>query len=178
MILAQSVHIIEHCGTSAAITRQFYWCARDHYRGRIHSEWTLGLQQLAIWGAIGNELEEGSSWHCIKKDNVLSETLIGDFSFFLSFFYVIQVQFQGWQLCRPIPAFTLGPVCRDFPRQSHSVDARRNFSRWSHQTCWVRGWKSDLGLVIDIAQLFSSNVRSRDCPRKVGAFDDSVDGRS
>ena len=97
------------------------------------------------------------------------------------------------------PAFTLGPVCRDFPRQSHSVDARRDFSRWSHQTCWVRGRKSDLGLVIDIAQLFSSNVRmrelwwlgdlthsrfaqqkplSRDCPRKAGAFDDCVDGRS
>ena len=95
------------------------------------------------------------------------------------------------------PAFT---ICRDFPRQSHtSVDARRDFSRWSHQTCWVRGRKSDLGLIIDIAQLFSSNVRirelwwlgdlthsrfaqqkpiSRDCPRKAGAFDDSVDGRS
>ena len=87
------------------------------------------------------------------------------------------------------------PGKRDFPRQSHSVDARRDFSRWSHQTCWVRGRKSDLGLVIDIAQLFSSNVRmrelwwhgdlthspfaqqkplNRDCPRKAGAFDDSV----
>ena len=60
-----------------------------------------------------------------------------------------------------IPAFTSGPVCRDFPRQSHSVDVRRDFSRWSHQTCWVRGRKSDLGLVIDIVQLFSSNVRMR-----------------
>ena len=36
------------------------------------------------------------------------------------------------------------PGKRDFPRQSHSVDARRDFSRWSHQTCWVRGRKSDL----------------------------------
>ena len=91
------------------------------------------------------------------------------------------------------------PGKRDFPRQSHSVDARRDFSRWSHQTCWVRGRKSDLELVIDIAQLFSSNVRMRelwwhgelmhsrfaqqkplncDCPRKAGAFDDSVDGQS
>ena len=91
------------------------------------------------------------------------------------------------------------PARRDFPRQSHRVDARRDFSRWSHQTCWVRGQKSDLGLVIDIAQLFSSNVHmrelwwlgdlthsrfaqqkplNRDCPRKAGAFDDSVDGRS
>ena len=46
-------------------------------------------------------------------------------------------------------------------RQSHSVDARRDFSRWSHQTYWVRRGESDLGLVIDIAQLFSSNVRMR-----------------
>ena len=62
------------------------------------------------------------------------------------------------------PVFRLGPICRgkwDFPRQSHSVDARRDFSRWSHQTCWVRRGESDLGLVIDIAQLFSSNVRMR-----------------
>ena len=62
-----------------------------------------------------------------------------------------------------------------------------------------RGRKSTLGLVIDIAQLFSSNVRmremcwhgdltqsrcaqqkplNRDCPRQAGAFDDRVDGRS
>ena len=67
-------------------------------------------------------------------------------------------QLVQWSL----PAFTLGPVCRDFPRQSHSVDARWDFSQWSHQTCWVRGRKSDLGLVIDIAQLFSSNVRMRE----------------
>ena len=87
------------------------------------------------------------------------------------------------------PASGTSPGKQDFPRQSHSVDARRDFSRWSHQTCWVRGRKSDLGLVIDIAQLFSSNVRmremwwhgdlthspfaqqkplNRDCPRKAG----------
>ena len=62
-----------------------------------------------------------------------------------------------------------------------------------------RGRKSTLGLVIDIAQLFSSNVcmremcwhgdltqsrcaqqkpLNRDCPRQAGAFDDRVDGRS
>ena len=106
---------------------------------------------------------------------------------------------QDFHQAVTLPAFTSGPVCRDFPRQSHSVDARRDFSRWSHQTSWVRGRKSDLGLVINIAQLFSSNVRmrelwwhgdlthsqfaqqkplNRDCPRKAGACDDSVDGRS
>ena len=75
-------------------------------------------------------------------------------------------QLETFTICKEIyPAFTLGPVCRDLrdiPRQSHSVDARRDFSRWSHQTCWVRGEESDLGLVIDIAQLFSSNVRMRE----------------
>ena len=37
------------------------------------------------------------------------------------------------------PAFRLGPVYRGKSRQYHSVDARWDFSRWSHQTCWVRG---------------------------------------
>ena len=54
------------------------------------------------------------------------------------------------------------PLSRTFPRQSHSVDARQDFSQWSDQTCWVRGGESDLGLVIGIAQLFSSNVRMRE----------------
>ena len=89
-----------------------------------------------------------------------------------------------------VPFAGESPAKWDFPRQSHSVDARRDFSRWSHQTCSVRRGESDLGLVIDIAQLFSSNVRmcqmwwhcdltqpkplSRDCPRKVGAFENTV----
>ena len=94
---------------------------------------------------------------------------------------------------------TVTPFRRDFPRQSHHVDARRDFSRRPHQTCWVPGTKIDLGLVIDIAQLLLSNVRmremcwhgdltqsrcaqqkplNRDCPRQAGAFDDSLDGRS
>ena len=60
-----------------------------------------------------------------------------------------------------VPFAGESPAKWDFPRQSHSVDARRDFSRWSHQTCWVRRGESDLGLVIDIAQLFSSNVRMR-----------------
>ena len=38
-----------------------------------------------------------------------------------------------------VPVAGTFPGKRDFPRQSHSVDARRDFSRWSHQTCWVRG---------------------------------------
>ena len=60
-----------------------------------------------------------------------------------------------------VPFAGESPAKWDFPRQSHSVDARRDFSRWSHQRCWVRRGESDLGLVIDIAQLFSSNVRMR-----------------
>ena len=58
-----------------------------------------------------------------------------------------------------VPFAGESPAKWDFPRQSHSVDARWDFSRWSHQTCWVRRGESDLGLVLDIAQLFSSNVR-------------------
>ena len=77
------------------------------------------------------------------------------------------------------PAFRLRPVY---------------FPRWSNQTCWVWGGENDLGLVIDIAQLFSSNVLMREMwwhcdlmhsrnhsavivPGKLGAFENSVDGR-
>ena len=100
-----------------------------------------------------------------------------------------------------VPLSGESPARRDLkaPRQSHRVDARRDFSRRPHRPCWVRGRNSDLGLVIDIAQLLLSNVRmremcwhgdltqsrcaqqkplNRDCPRQAGAFDDSLDGRS
>ena len=98
-----------------------------------------------------------------------------------------------------VPLSGESPARQDFPRQSHCVDARRDFSRWPHRPCWVRGRNSDLGLVIDIAQLLLSNVRmremcwhgdlmqsrcaqqkplNRDCPRQAGAFDDCLDGRS
>ena len=96
-----------------------------------------------------------------------------------------------------VPLSGESPARQDFPRQSHRVDARRDFSRWPHRPCWVRGRNSDLGLVIDIAQLLLSNVRmremcwhgdltqsrcaqqkplNRDCPRQAGAFDDSLNG--
>ena len=44
---------------------------------------------------------------------------------------------------------------RNFPGNP-IVYARRDFSRWPHRPCWVRGRNSDLGLVIDIAQLLLS----------------------
>ena len=61
-----------------------------------------------------------------------------------------------------VPLSGESPARQDFPRQSHRVDARRDFSRWPHRPCWVRGRNSDLGLVIDIAQLLLSNVRMRE----------------
>ena len=98
-----------------------------------------------------------------------------------------------------VPLSGESPARQDFPRQSHRGGRSPDFSRWPHRPCWVRGRNSDLGLVIDIAQLLLSNVRmremcwhgdltqsrcaqqkplNRDCPRQAGAFDDSLDGRS
>ena len=88
------------------------------------------------------------------------------FNYSLPFKVLAFAPYCSFCTCSPhshwVPFAGESPVKWDFPRQSHIVDARRDFSRWSHQTCWVRERKSDLGLVIDISQLFSSNVRMRE----------------
>ena len=102
-----------------------------------------------------------------------------------------------------VPLSGESPARQDFPRQSHRVDARRDFSRvtpptmlgngdeiataWarnviSHSCCYPK-CAACVKCAGTVKRLFSrcaqqKPLANRDCPRQAGAFDDSLDGRS